>query len=77
MKNINKTLIAKVVKILSIINLNNKYDQAISNNNINVIKDLRLTNTKKYWRCIGQIQDKLDRLDKNWIFVLIAFVKYF
>lgn len=53
MENINKTLIAKVVKILSIINLNNKYSQAISNDNINITKDLKLTDTKKYWRCIG------------------------
>lgn len=76
-KNINKTLVAKVIKILNIINLKNKYGQAISNDNININKNLRLTNTKKYQRCIGQIQDKVDRLNKNWIFILIVFVKYF
>lgn len=47
--------------------LNNKYIQAISNVNMDVTKNLKLTNMKKYWRCAGQIKKKVNKLYKNQI----------
>lgn len=44
-----KTIMAKVAKVLSVINLGVKYSQAISNTDINIARDLRLTCIKKYW----------------------------
>lgn len=46
---------AKIAKLASIIDIGNKYRQAISNDNIDVARDLELTSVKKYQRCIGQI----------------------
>ncbi len=43
---------------------------------MDAVRDLRLTSIKKYWRCAGQIQDKVDWLHKDWIPTLGAFVKY-
>lgn len=54
-KNVGKITIVEIAKIFSIINNNNKHGQAISNNNINVAKNLKLTNIKKYERYINQI----------------------
>lgn len=48
---LNKTAMAKVTKMSSVIDLGNKYSQTISNTNLNITKDLRLTNIKKYQRC--------------------------
>lgn len=41
---IEKTIMAKSVKVLSFINVHGKYNLAISNNNIDAVKDLKLTN---------------------------------
>lgn len=38
----------KVAKVLIIINLNNKYSWAISNDNMDIIRDLKLICIKKY-----------------------------
>lgn len=48
LKNINKILLIKIFKILSFINLDKKDIQAINNTNLDVTKDLRLANIKKY-----------------------------
>lgn len=47
MQNIDKTTIIKIAKVLSAINLNDKYIQVISNNNIDAVKDFELINIKK------------------------------
>ena len=48
MENVDKTAIAEVAKILSAINLGNKYSWAISNADIDVTGNLGLTSIKKY-----------------------------
>lgn len=55
LENIDKSAIAEVVKLSSIIDLGNIYNWAISNANIDTARDLRLTDIKKYWRCTSQI----------------------
>lgn len=55
MKNIDKTIIAEVAKMLSTINLKNKHSKAISNANMDAARDLELICIKKYWKHIGQI----------------------
>ena len=60
MKNIDKTAMAEVAKVLSVIDLRNKHNWAINNANIDVAGDLGLTSIKKYWKRAGQIQDKVD-----------------
>lgn len=52
-KNVNKTVLSKVAKILSIIDFGNMYSQAISNTNIDTTPNLGLTNIKKYQRYVG------------------------
>lgn len=47
-KNIDKIAIAKIIKLSSIINFNNKYSWVISNGNIDVIRNLGLISIKKY-----------------------------
>lgn len=54
-KNVNKIAIAEVAKVSNTINLDDKYNWTISNGNIDVTEDLRLTGIKKYWRCAGRI----------------------
>lgn len=48
MENIDKISIAKVAKVLNVINLSSKYSWAISNIDINITRDLELTDIKKY-----------------------------
>ena len=50
----------EIAKVLSTIDLDGKHSWAISNNNMDKAKNLRLISIKKYWRCICQIQDKID-----------------
>lgn len=47
-KNIDKILIAKILKVSNTIDLYNKYNWAISNSNIDVSENLGLTGIKKY-----------------------------
>lgn len=47
-KNVNKITILEVARILSLVDLNDKYIGVISNINIDIIIDLGLTNIKKY-----------------------------
>lgn len=64
-KNVNKTVMIEVAKVSSTIDFSNKYGQAINNADMNATRDVELTDIKKYWRYIGQIQDKIDCLYKN------------
>lgn len=47
-KIIDKTIIIKIGKILSTINLDNKHSYTISNDDMDTIKNLKQTNSKKY-----------------------------
>lgn len=53
--------------MLSSMDLNSKYIWAISNANMDVTKNLKLTNVKKYWRYDGQIKKKVNKLYRNQI----------
>ena len=64
-KNANKTIMAKVTKVLSAIDFESKYNWAISNADIDIVKNLRLIGIKKYLRCVGKIEDKVDWLHKD------------
>lgn len=64
-ENIDKTAKAKVAKVSNAIHLDSKYSWAISNSDMDAAKDLKLTEIKKYLKCAGQIQDKMDWLYKN------------
>ena len=77
MENVDKITMAEVVKVSNAIDLGNKYSWIISNGDIDVAGDLKLTDIKKYWRCVGQIQDGVDGLHKNKILALEVFVKHF
>lgn len=55
-ENINKIAIIELAKMLSIINFDNKHDCTISNSNINIAGNLKLTNIQKYQKCNSQIQ---------------------
>lgn len=68
---------AKISKVAIAIYIGNKYRQTISNNNIDKVEDLKLTDYKKYQRYICQIQAKVYQLYKDWISLLKAFVKHF
>lgn len=67
----------KVVKMLSLIDLDSKYIWAISNADINDARDLELTIVKKYWRRAGRIKNKMNGLYKNQISTLSIFIKHF
>lgn len=53
--------------MLSSMDLNSKYIWAISNANMDVTKNLKLINVKKYQRCTSQIKKKVNKLYKNQI----------
>ncbi len=65
MENVDKIAIAEVAKVASTIDFRSKHGWAISNADIDAAEDLGLTSIKKYWRCAGQIQDKVDLLHKD------------
>ncbi len=76
MENADKTAIAEVGNVSSVIDFGSKHSWAISNADMDAAEDLGLTGIKKYWRHAGQIQDEVDSLYKNSIPVLRAFVKH-
>lgn len=47
-ENINKSVIIKVTKVSNTIDFDNKYSWVISNMDIDTIRDLKLTDIKKY-----------------------------
>lgn len=47
-KNKDKTLMVKVIKFISTINLDNKYNSAINNSYIDIARDLILIDIKNY-----------------------------
>lgn len=42
--------LAKIVKLLSLIDIDTKNIYVINNTNMHITKNLELTNVKKYWR---------------------------
>ena len=54
------TMQAEVAQALSLIDLALKYKWAMSNADLDIIRELKLTGIKKYWRRIGQVEMKLD-----------------
>lgn len=75
-ENVDKIMLAEVMRISSPINFNGRYMQTISNIDINTTKNLELTDMKKYWRCTSQISEEVKELNKNQILVLSIFVSY-
>ena len=53
MENAEKTVMAEIAKVSSVINLGHKHSWAISNTDIDATRDLRLIGIKKYWRRAG------------------------
>lgn len=51
--------------MLCLIDLNSNDIFAISNADIDPIRDLGLSNIKKYWRYTGRIKEEVNRLYKN------------
>ena len=47
----------------------------MSNINLNLAKELRITSIKKYWRHTGQFEMELDWL-YDWILALAIFVRH-
>lgn len=76
LEKVDKAVMAKVAKVANAIDIGNKYRWAISNDDIDIAGDLGQTGVKKYWRCIGQIQAKINWLNKDWIPILGVFVKH-
>ena len=76
-RNADKIALAEVGRTSSPMDLDGKYMWAISNVDINAIRDLGLTSIEKYWRLASQIKKKVDGLHRNWILALAAFVKHF
>ena len=52
-KNVNKIAQTEVARILSIMDLDSRYMWAISNVEIDAVRDSRLTGIKKYWKLAG------------------------
>lgn len=53
LKNADKTAIVEVAKVLNSIDLSNEHSWVISNADINIARDLKLIDIKKYWRHIS------------------------
>lgn len=68
---------AEIAKVLTLIDLSNKYSQRISNAEFDITRDLRLIGIEKYWKCASEMQDKVDKLYKDQILILRMFVKHF
>lgn len=75
-KNVDKTAIVGITKVLNVIDLSNIYSWAINNTDMDTARGFRPTDFKKYQRCISQIQDKIYWFYKNWIFTFITFIKH-
>lgn len=58
-ENIDKTAVAKIAKVLNVIDFDKKHKWAINNNDMDATKDLKVIGIKKYSRCTGQIQNKI------------------
>lgn len=59
---IDITTSAELAQVSSPVNLTSRYKQAMSNPEINVAKELRLTGIKKYQRYTSQVEIELDWL---------------
>ncbi len=67
--------LVEVARVSSLVDLDKRYNWAMSNADLDVAKELRLTGVKKYWRCTDQVEMKLDWLH-DWISVLATFVRH-
>ncbi|WP_375449299.1 hypothetical protein [uncultured Nostoc sp.] len=76
-RNVDKIALAEVGKTLSLMDLDGKYMWAISNVDIDVARDLELTDIKKHWRLAVQIEREVNGLYRNWMLALAAFLKHF
>lgn len=43
---------------------------------MDAIKDLKLTDAKKFQKYVDQIKKKMNKLDKDWIPILAVFVEH-
>ena len=77
MRNVNKIAQAEVARILGPMDLDGKYIWTMSSVDIDAVRDLRLTDIKKNRRLAGQIEKKVDGLQRDWISALVAFVNHF
>lgn len=59
-KKVDKAAMTKVAKVLRLIDMSNKYRWAISNVEMDAAKNPGLISVKKYWRCAGQVQTKVN-----------------
>lgn len=50
---VDKAEMTEIAKMASVTDIANKYGETISNNDIEVAGDLKLTGIKKYWRCVS------------------------
>lgn len=75
MENIDEIALAEGTKTSSLMDFDNKYIWAISNININAARDLGLIGIKKHSKLASQIKNKVNGLYRDWISVLVAFVK--
>lgn len=57
-ENTNITTITGVAKVSNVIHLYNMYSWSISNANINITRDSKLTVIEEYQKCTIQIKDK-------------------
>ncbi len=53
---------AEVARELNPINLARRYNWAMSNADLDIVKELRLTGIKKYWKHANQVEMELDWL---------------
>ena len=70
-------MLVEFEKMSSLISFDSKNMWAISNIDIDVARDLGLTNMKKDQRFAGQIEKEVNRLYRNWILALSTFMKLF
>ena len=59
---VNTTAPAEVAQVSSPIDLVKRYNWAISNANLDVVKELELIGIKKYWRHASQVEMEIDWL---------------
>lgn len=75
-ENIDKIVMVDIIRTSSLINLNSRYIQAISNININAAKNLGLINIKKYGKHMSQILNELKKLFGDKIAALTTFMTH-
>ncbi len=72
---VDTTALAEVARVSSPVDLVGRYNWAMSDADLDVAKELRLTDIKKYWRRADPVEMELDWL-YNWFPTLATFVRY-